>query len=313
VLFRSDPPLKRTPGVDDTTRLHASPVLWHLRGNPAPPSAVAHPAGQRVATGFRLVHGFQADLVAAEPDVRQPIAFAFDARGRMWIAEAHSYPNRQPEGQGRDRVIILEDADGDGHFETRRVFLEGLNLVSGLEVGFGGVWIGAAPHLLFVPDRDGDDRPDGPAEVMLDGWGWQDTHETLNSFTWGVDGWLYGCHGVFTFSAVGAPGTPAAERHKIRAGVWRYHPVRGKFEVFAHGGSNQWGLDFNAHGHLFMTHCRSFHGGGGTTHVIRNGHYWNQANNDYAPWISNRAPDFAPGLRNFLPSSARYDSGEGGA
>jgi putative membrane-bound dehydrogenase-like protein len=308
-----DPPLRRTPGVDDTTRLVASPVLWHLRGNPGPASAVANPAGQRVATGFRLVHGFQADLVAAEPDVRQPIAFAFDARGRIWIAEAHSYPNRQPEGQGRDRVIILEDADGDGHFETRRVFLEGLNLVSGLEVGFGGVWIGAAPHLLFVPDRDGDDRPDGPAEVMLDGWGWQDTHETLNSFTWGVDGWLYGCHGVFTFSAVGAPGTPAAQRQKIRAGVWRYHPVRRVFEVFAHGGSNQWGLDFNAHGHLFMTHCRSFHGGGGTTHVIRNGHYWNQANNDYAPWISNRAPDFAPGLRNFLPSSARYDSGEGGA
>ncbi|MBM3866155.1 MAG: DUF1080 domain-containing protein [Verrucomicrobia bacterium] len=308
-----DPPLKRTPGVDDTTRLVASPVLWHLRGNQAPASPVANPGGQRVATGFRLVHGFQADLVAAEPDVRQPIAFAFDARGRLWIAEAHSYPNRQPEGQGRDRVIILEDADGDGHFETRRVFLEGLNLVSGLEVGFGGVWIGAAPHLLFVPDRDGDDRPDGPADVLLDGWGWQDTHETLNSFTWGVDGWLYGCHGVFTFSNVGAPGTPAAQRQRIRAGVWRYHPVRRAFEVFAHGGSNQWGLDFNAHGHLFMTHCRSFHGGGGTTHVIRNGHYWNQANNDYAPWISNRGPDFAPGLRNFLPSSARYDSGEGGA
>jgi len=308
-----DPPLKRTPGVDDTTRLVASPVLWHLRGNQAPASPVANPGGQRVATGFRLVHGFQADLVAAEPDVRQPIAFAFDARGRLWIAEAHSYPNRQPEGQGRDRVIILEDADGDGHFETRRVFLEGLNLVSGLEVGFGGVWIGAAPHLLFVPDRDGDDRPDGPAEVLLDGWGWQDTHETLNSFTWGVDGWLYGCHGVFTFSNVGAPGTSAAQRQRIRAGVWRYHPVRRAFEVFAHGGSNQWGLDFNAHGHLFMTHCRSFHGGGGTTHVIRNGHYWNQANNDYAPWISNRGPDFAPGLRNFLPSSARYDSGEGGA
>jgi len=308
-----DPPLKRTPGVDDTTRLVASPVLWHLRGNQAPASPVANPGGQRVATGFRLLHGFQADLVAAEPDVRQPIAFAFDARGRLWIAEAHSYPNRQPEGQGRDRVIILEDADGDGHFETRRVFLEGLNLVSGLEVGFGGVWIGAAPHLLFVPDRDGDDRPDGPAEVLLDGWGWQDTHETLNSFTWGVDGWLYGCHGVFTFSNVGAPGTSAAQRQRIRAGVWRYHPVRRAFEVFAHGGSNQWGLDFNAHGHLFMTHCRSFHGGGGTTHVIRNGHYWNQANNDYAPWISNRGPDFAPGLRNFLPSSARYDSGEGGA
>ena len=313
VRKNGDPPLRRNAGVDDVTRLHASPVLWHLRDNPAKPSAVANPAAQKLVAGLKLVHGFQADLVAAEPAIRQPVAFAFDDRGRIWIAEAHGYPNRQPEGKGRDRILILEDGDGDGAFETRKVFAENLNLVSGLEVGFGGVWVGAAPHLLFLPDRDGDDRPDGPAQVLLDGWGFQDTHETLNSFTWGVDGWLYGCHGVFTFSNVGKPGDPAAARQKIRAGVWRYHPVRHEFEVFAHGTSNPWGLDFNAEGHLFMTHCRSYWGGGGTTYVIRNAHYWNQANNDYAPWISNRGPDFAPGLRNYLLASARYDSGEGGA
>ena len=105
----------------------------------------------------------------------------------------------------------------------------------------------------------------------------------------------------------------AEQRQKIRAGVWRYHPVRHVFEVFAQGGSNQWGIDFNSVGALFMTHCRSFHGGGGTTYVVRNGHYWNQANADYAPFISNRGPDFAPELKNFLLASARYDSGEGGA
>src|SRR5688572_2347754 len=85
--------------------------------------------------------------------------------------------------------------------------MDGLNLVSGLEVGFGGVWVGAAPQLLFIPDRDSDDRPDGPPQVLLDGWGFQDTHETLNAFIWGPDGWLYGCHGVFTHSRVGKPGT----------------------------------------------------------------------------------------------------------
>jgi putative membrane-bound dehydrogenase-like protein len=313
VRKNGDPPLRRTAGVDDLTRLHASPVLWHLRDNPAKPTAVANPSAQKVVAGLKLVHGFQAELIAAEPDVRQPVAFAFDDRGRIWFAEAHGYPNRQPEGKGRDRIVILEDRDGDGAFESRTVFAENLNLVSGLEVGFGGVWVGAAPHLLFIPDREGDGRPDGPPQVLLDGWGFQDTHETLNSFTWGVDGWLYGCHGVFTFSNVGKPGDPADSRRKIRAGVWRYHPVRHEFEVFAHGTSNPWGLDFNAEGHLFMTHCRSFWGGGGTTHVIRNAHYWNQANNDYAPWISNRGADFAPELRNYLPASARYDSGEGGA
>jgi putative membrane-bound dehydrogenase-like protein len=99
----------------------------------------------------------------------------------------------------------------------------------------------------------------------------------------------------------------------MRAGVWRYHPVRHVFEVFCHGGSNQWGLDYNSNGHLFMTHCRSFWGKGGTTHAIRNGHFWNQANANYPPFISATAPDFAPELQNYLPASARYDSGEGGA
>jgi len=308
-----DPPLRRAAGVDDLTRLKTSPVLWHLRDNPAKPTAVANPAAQKLVAGIKLVSGFQAELVAAEPDLHQPIAFAFDDRGRIWVAEAFSYPNKQPEGKGKDRILILEDKDGDGRFETKKTFAEKLNLVSGLEVGFGGVWVGAAPHLLFIPDQNRDDVADGPPQVLLDGWGFQDTHETLNSFTWGPDGWLYGCHGVFTHSFVGKPGTPDAQRQKIRAGVWRYHPVRHEFEVFAHGASNQWGLDFNSVGHLFMTHCRSFHGQGGTTYVLRNGHYWNQANNDYAPFISNRPAEFAPGLKNFLPASARYDSGEGGA
>ncbi|HBJ86704.1 MAG TPA: hypothetical protein DDZ88_23190, partial [Verrucomicrobiales bacterium] len=149
--------------------------------------------------------------------------------------------------------------------------------------------------------------------ILLDGFGYQDTHETLNSFIWGPDGWLYGNQGVFNTAAIGKPGCDPKDRVTLRAGVWRYHPVRHEFEVFCHGGSNQWGLDYNSNGHLFMTHCRSFHGKGGTTHAIRNGHFWNQANANYAPFISATAPAFAPDLQNYLPASARYDSGEGGA
>src|SRR5690606_31278796 len=124
-----------------------------------------------------------------------------------------------------------EDKDGDGRHETRTVFLAGLNLVSGLEVGYGGAWIGAAPYLYFVPDADGDLVPDGPPEKVLDGWGFDDTHETLNAFNWGPDGWLYGCHGVFTHSRVGEPGTPDSERTPIDAGVWRFDPRTRRFEV----------------------------------------------------------------------------------
>lgn len=308
-----DPPLRRAAEVDDLTRLKTSPVLWHLRDNPAKPTAVANPAAQKLVAGIKLVSGFQAELIAAEPDLHQPIAFAIDERGRLWVAEAYGYPNRQPEGQGKDRILILEDKNGDGTFESKKVFAENLNLVSGLEVGFGGVWVGAAPYLLFIPDKNHDDVPDGSPEILLDGWGYQDTHETLNSFTWGPDGWLYGCHGVFSTALVGKPGTPDSERLRVRAAVWRYHPLRHEFEIFSHGGSNQWGLDFNSVGHLFMTHCRSFYGGGGTTYAIRNGHYWNQGNSNFAPFISNRGTDFAPDLKNYLMASARYDSGEGGA
>ncbi len=300
------------PGAGDRLgRMNESPVLWHLGPNPAKPTAIANADAQSVVATMKLTPGFQAELIAAEPDVKQPIAFCMDERGRLWIAEGFSYPNKQPEGQGKDRIVILEDRDGDGVFETHKVFAEGLNLMSGLEIGFGGVFVGAAPELLFIP-RDQDDHA-GKPEVLLDGWGFQDTHETMNSFTWGPDGWLYGNQGVFTRSLVGAPGTPDTERTELRSGVWRYHPITHKFEIFAHGGSNQWGLDFNGAGHLFMTHCRSFWGGGGTTHVIRNGHFWNQANNNYAAFISSTAPDFAPALKNFLPAAAQYDSGAGGA
>lgn len=296
---------------DRTKRGDESPVLWHLLPNPAKPTSIKNDAAQKLVAGMKLQDGFQVELIAAEPDVRQPIAFCFDERGRMWVAEAFSYPNRQPEGQGKDRISIFEDTNGDGSFETKKVFCEGLNLVSGIEVGFGGVWVGAAPHLLFIP-KDANDGA-GKPQILLDGWGYQDTHETLNSFTWGPDGWLYGNQGVFTQSHIGKPGTPDDQRISMNAGVWRYHPVRHVFEIFCHGGSNQWGLDYNSNGHFFMTHCRSFWGKGGTTNAIRNGHFWNQANSKYAPFISATAPDFAPDLQNFLPASARYDSGEGGA
>ncbi len=128
------------------------------------------------------------------------------------MIEGRTYPERAAEGEGKDRVLILEDRDANGSFESQKVFLDGINLASGIAVGFGGVWLGAAPNFYFVPDANGDDVPDAEPTVLLDGWGYQDTHETLNSFIWGPDGWLYGCHGVFTYSLVGKPGTPNDKR-----------------------------------------------------------------------------------------------------
>jgi putative membrane-bound dehydrogenase-like protein len=260
----------------DHFRLHAQ------RPGPLTPAVVElandeYPYGGLDADGaaaaMRVPDGFRVSVCAAEPDVKQPIAMALDDRGRTWIAEAYEYPQRAEGDQGRDRILVFEDTNGDGKFDSRKVFAEGLNLVSGLEVGFGGVWVGAAPYLLFIPDGDGDDVPDAEPQILLDGWGYHDTHETLNAFCWGPDGWLYGCHGVFTHSKVGKPGTADAERVPLNAGVWRYHPLRHEFEVFAHGTSNPWGVDFNQYGDAFVTACVIPH----LYHMIPGARYQRQA------------------------------------
>lgn len=292
-------------------RLQSSPVLRHLKPNPTNSAPKTGP--ERTVAQMYVPEGFKVELIAGEPDSHQPIAFAWDERGRIWVVEAYSYPTKRAPGEGLDKVVILSDEDGDGKFETRKVFAEKLNLASAIEVGHGGVWIGAAPELLFIPDRNHDDIPDGPPQVLLNGFGYQDTHETLNSFLWGPDGWLYGLQGVFNTARIGKPGVPASQRPELRAGVWRYHPVRHEFEIFAHGGSNPWGLDYDEHGQLFMTHCRSYWGQGPTTHVIQGGQFWNQVNGNYAPFIIANPPREFPEFRNYLLSSARYDHGAGGA
>ncbi|MEZ6133156.1 MAG: family 16 glycoside hydrolase [Planctomycetaceae bacterium] len=277
----------------------ASKGLWghlnfdHFRLHESRPADVTVPAIQLVqdeyphaglsadeaAAAMKLPEGFSVTVGAAEPDVQQPIAMAIDDRGRIWIAEAYEYPVRAEGDVGRDRILIFEDTDGDGTLDKRKVFKEGLNLVSGLEVGFGGVWVGAAPYFMFIPDKDSDDIPDSEPQILLDGWGYQDTHETLNAFIWGPDGWLYGCHGVFTHSKVGKPGTPDDQRIPLNCAVWRYHPIRHEFEAFAQGTSNPWGVDFNDHGQAFITACVIPH----LYHMIQGGRYQRQGGQHFNP------------------------------
>jgi hypothetical protein len=112
---------------------------------------------------FTLPEGFQVTLFAGEPDVRQPIALTTDSRGRLWVAECYSYDDRSNNysADQRDRVVIYEDTDNDGRFDRRKVFWDEAWKLTSVEVGFGGVWVLCAPRLLFIPDRDGDDVPDG--------------------------------------------------------------------------------------------------------------------------------------------------------
>jgi len=286
---------------------------------PLDPVLNAGLSGIEAAKAMTLPTGFRITLAAAEPAIVKPICFTFDPRGRLWVVESHTYPVPAPEGQGRDRILIFEDTNGDGTLDKKKVFAEGLNLVSGIEVGMGGVWLGAAPYLLFIPADFKTDKPAGPPQKMLDGWGTDDTHEVLNSLRWGPDGWLYGTHGVFTHSNVGKPGAPDAERTKLNAGVWRFHPTTHRFELFSEGTSNPWGLDFNDYGHAFVTACVIPH----MYNMIQGGRYFRQAGNHFNPytyddikthadhvhWVGERGPHAG----NFRSASAGGGHAHAGA
>ncbi len=286
---------------------------------PLDPVLHAGLSGLEAAKSMTLPKGFKVTLAAAEPDIIRPISFTIDPKGRLWVVEAHTYPTPAVEGQGKDRILIMEDTNGDGTLDKKTVFMEGLNMVAGIEYGMGGVWLCAAPYLLFIPVDSKTDKPAGPPQKLLDGWGLNDTHEIANSIRWGPDGWLYGTHGVFTHSNVGKPGAPDDQRTKINAGVWRFHPATQKFEVFAEGSSNPWGIDFNEYGHPFITVCVIPH----MYHIIQGARYQRQAGKHFNPytyddiktiadhvhWVGNRGPHAG----NFRSGSAGGGHAHAGA
>ena len=216
---------------------------------------------------FNVAPGLRWDLAATEPMVRQPLNLHFDERGRMWVVQYLQYPfpaglkitkydqylraiyDKVPPPppnhfKGKDRITILEDTNGDGTFDKAKDFVSDLNIARSVVTGRGGVWVLNPPYLLFYPDKNRDDIPDGPPEVKLSGFGLEDTHSGANSLAWGPDGWLYGAHGS----------TCTADIKGVKflgQAIWRFHPVSGDFEVFAEGGGNTFSVEFDAQGRVF--------------------------------------------------------------
>jgi putative membrane-bound dehydrogenase-like protein len=201
--------------------------------------------------------GFHVTLFAGEPDIRRPIAFDFDDRGRLWVVENYSHPEWR-EDRAPDRIVILEDTDQDGQFDRRKVFWDKGRYLTGIAVGHGGVWLANTPELSFIPDHNRDDIPDSEPVAILDGFT-KSTNNVLNNFHWGPDGWLYGAIGLTTPSRIGTPGTPDKDRVQITRGMWRFHPIDHDFEVLAEGMVNPWGADFNEFGDLFTTNTTIVH------------------------------------------------------
>ena len=267
---------------------------------------------------MKVADGFEVKLFAAEPQVFKPVAMTVDERGRVWVIECFEYPKRTPKGKmPRDRIVILEDTKGTGVCDKRTVFCEGkdfpdrFDLATGLEVGHGGVFVGAPPYLWFIENKN--DKP-GKFTKLLNGFGSQDTHETLNTFQWGPDGWLYGLQGIYTQSKVSSLPSPgfageglgvraAVEKGKepsppvplpqsrergekqqpveLNAGMWRYHPITRKFELVAEGTSNPWGWDYrNTDGQMIVCCCVIPH----LFHIVPGGVYKRQSGSSSNPY-----------------------------
>jgi putative membrane-bound dehydrogenase-like protein len=225
---------------------------------------------EEAAAKWKVPDGFKVSAWAAEPDVQNPIGCAWDARGRLWVAENYTYEAKRFDEKLRDRVLVFEGAT-TGHFTKRTVFTDDVQHLTSVEVGLGGVWLMAPPQVLFVPDKNGDDVPDGPAEVVLDGFTVpaDNYHNFANGLRWGPDGWLYGRSGHSAPGRIGAPGTPEAERVPLEGTIWRYHPQRKVFEALGCGTTNPWGHDWNEAGDCFFVNTV----GGHLWQLIPGAHY----------------------------------------
>ncbi len=227
------------------------PAPYDTEKSPTSPLSPAE-----VVKSVQLPPGFQLSVFAAEPDVQNPIAITTDERGRLWVVENYTWAGGNFghwDTQLKDRIVILDDTDGDGRHDRRTVFWDQGRKTTSVEVGFGGVWVLNLPHLLFIPDENRDDVPDGPPVVVLDGFDEQAVgHTPVNGLKWGPDGWLYARHGIQGTSSIGPPGAGDSQRVKINTGVWRDHPVRGIVEAVMHGMTNSWGFDYDEHGEMFV-------------------------------------------------------------
>lgn len=198
---------------------------------------------------FVVADGFEVNLFAADPQIAKPIQMNFDPQGRLWIASSEIYPQIKPGEKANDRILVLEDTDGDGKSDKTSVFASGLLIPTGVAPGDGGVYVANSTELLHFKDTDGDGKAD-VERVVLSGFGTEDTHHILHTLRWGPDGMLYMNQSIYIHSHIE---TPWGVRRLNAGGIWQFRPENLKLEVFARGWVNTWGHIFDAYGQSFVT------------------------------------------------------------
>lgn len=297
-----------------------------MRGD-TPPT----PANQ-VLQSFSLRDDITLELKAAEPIVSQPLYMSWDSRGRLWVTLYRQYqfpaglkiisydqhlravfdstPKPPPHGvKGNDQVIILEDTNQDGIFDKQRVVIDGLNIATSAIHGANGIWVLNPPYLLFYPDADHDDKPDSDPQVMLTGFGLEDTHAVANSLQFGPDGWLYGVTGSTTTANISSRITKNVRFEGQH--VWRFHPKTHQFEIYAEGGGNTFNLEIDAHGRFFSgtnNNTRGIHYDQGMSGVKNFGKH-GPAGNPYAFGYFDHLPTKSDGKR-FSQAFCIYEGGD---
>ncbi|WP_417378083.1 PVC-type heme-binding CxxCH protein [Gimesia sp.] len=223
-----------------------------IKTNVKDPASIKITSPEESQKQFELPEGFEINLFASEvefPELKNPVQFAFDSKGRLWVCTMASYPMYLPGKEVDDKILILEDTDGDGRADKQTVFADGLHLPTGIELGDGGVYVAQQPNLVFLKDTDGDDHADHK-EIVLHGFDSADSHHSISAFTWGPGGGLYFQEGTFHHSQVETPYGPQRVKN---AGIFRYEPRTEKTSIFvSYNYANPWGHVFDRWGQNFV-------------------------------------------------------------
>lgn len=224
------------------------------RRNPPPRFQHPVPAEESMKT-IQVPAGFELQLFAAEPQISNVSALAWDGRGRCFVAETRDYPNdlKSAEGEGEDAIKILEDTDGDGRCDKVTVFADNLSIPTSIVFARGGLIVAQAPHMLFLKDTDGDDKAD-VREILFSGWGTGDTHAGPSSLHYGFDNWIYGSVGYSGFR-----GQVGGKGHGFSNGFYRFRPDGSEMEFIARSSNNTWGFGISETGEFFGSTANNTH------------------------------------------------------